>query len=97
MQVRLLGPVDVVVDGEPRPVPGLRRKAVLATLALQSGEIVSVSQLVETVWGDSGARSCPLSARLFSLSACWPRLAARPLRGPSRTLAVGAGTPLKRR
>jgi Transcriptional regulatory protein, C terminal len=53
MQVRLLGPVDVVVGGEPRPVPGLRRKAVLATLALQSGEIVSVSQLVETVWGDS--------------------------------------------
>jgi DNA-binding SARP family transcriptional activator len=53
MQVRLLGPVDVVVDGEPRPVPGLRRKALLATLAVQSGEIVSVSQLVEMVWGDS--------------------------------------------
>jgi DNA-binding SARP family transcriptional activator len=51
MQVRLLGPVDVVVDGEPRPVPGLRRKAVLAPLALQSGEIVS--QLAEMVWGDS--------------------------------------------
>jgi hypothetical protein len=33
MQVRLLGPVDVVVDGGPRPVPGLRRMAVLATLA----------------------------------------------------------------
>ena len=30
MQVRLLGPVDVVVDGEPRPVRGLRRKAILA-------------------------------------------------------------------
>ena len=34
MQVRLLGPVDVVVDGEPRLVAGLRRKAVLAVLAL---------------------------------------------------------------
>jgi hypothetical protein len=35
MQVRLLGPVDVVVDGEPRPVRGLRRKAILAVLALK--------------------------------------------------------------
>jgi DNA-binding SARP family transcriptional activator len=34
-------------------VPGLRRKAVLATLALQSGQIVSVSQLAEVVWRDS--------------------------------------------
>ena len=53
MQVRLLGPVDVVVDGEPRPVSGLRRKAVLATLALHRGEIVSTGQLVEAVWGDT--------------------------------------------
>jgi DNA-binding SARP family transcriptional activator len=53
MQVRLLGPVDVVVDGEARAVHGLRRKAVLATLALQHGEVVSVDQLVDVVWGES--------------------------------------------
>jgi MarR family len=35
MQVRLLGPVD----GEPRPVRGLWRKAVLAVLALRAGEV----------------------------------------------------------
>jgi DNA-binding SARP family transcriptional activator len=53
MQVRLLGQVDVMADSQRRPVPGLRRKAVLATLALQSGQIVSVSQLAEVVRGDS--------------------------------------------
>ena len=53
MQVRLLGPVDVVVNGEPRPVHGLRRKAVLATLALQHGSLVSVDQLIDAVWGDA--------------------------------------------
>jgi DNA-binding SARP family transcriptional activator/tetratricopeptide (TPR) repeat protein len=52
MQVRLLGPVDVVVGGEPRPVHGLRRKAVLAVLALHSGEIVSTGLLTDAVWGD---------------------------------------------
>jgi DNA-binding SARP family transcriptional activator len=53
MQVRLLGPVDVMVDGEPRPVHGLRRKAVLAALALHGGEIVSTGRLVDVVWNET--------------------------------------------
>ena len=40
MQVRLLGPVDVAAGGVARPVPGLRRKAVLAALALHAGDVV---------------------------------------------------------
>ena len=51
MRVRLLGPVDVMVDGGPRPVRGARRKAVLATLALHDGQPVSTGRLVEIVWG----------------------------------------------
>ena len=53
MLVRLLGPVDVVVNGELRPVHGLRRKAVLAAMALRYGEVVSVDWLIEVVWGAS--------------------------------------------
>jgi DNA-binding SARP family transcriptional activator/Tfp pilus assembly protein PilF len=49
--VRLLGPIDVITDGGPRPVHGSRRKAVLATLALHHGEIVSTDRLVDVVWG----------------------------------------------
>src|SRR2546425_163455 len=45
VRIRLLGPVDVVVDGEVRLVSGLRRKAVLATLALHGGEVVSTGRL----------------------------------------------------
>jgi DNA-binding SARP family transcriptional activator/Tfp pilus assembly protein PilF len=51
MRVRLLGPVDVMADGGVRTVSGLRRKAVLATLALQAGEIVSTDRLADIVWG----------------------------------------------
>ena len=52
MQVRLLGPVEVVgPDRAVRPVSGLRRKAVLAVLALRAGEIVSTDRLIEAVWG----------------------------------------------
>ncbi|SCL57758.1 DNA-binding transcriptional activator of the SARP family [Micromonospora eburnea] len=50
MQVRLLGPVDVTVNGRPRPVPGLRRKAVLAALALQPGQPVSVVRVIQVTW-----------------------------------------------
>jgi DNA-binding SARP family transcriptional activator len=53
VQVRLLGPVDVVLDGGPRPVSGLRRKAVLATLALHHGQAVSTGRLVAVIWGES--------------------------------------------
>ena len=53
MQIRLLGPVDVVVHGEPRLVHGLRRKTVLAVLALHGGGVVTTDQLTDAVWGDA--------------------------------------------
>ena len=49
--MRLLGPVDVLVDSVSRPVRGLRRKAVLAVLGLHRGQIVSTDRLVDAVWG----------------------------------------------
>jgi DNA-binding SARP family transcriptional activator/tetratricopeptide (TPR) repeat protein len=48
--VRLLGPVDVVVDSVVRPVSGLRRKAVLAVLGLAAGEVVDTDHLLDVVW-----------------------------------------------
>src|SRR4051812_32529997 len=52
MRVRLLGPVDVAVDGESRPVSGLRRKALLAVLALYHREVVAIDRLIDVVWTD---------------------------------------------
>jgi len=67
VQVRLLGPVDVVVNGDVRPVPGLRRKAVLATLALHCGGIVSTDRLVYAVWGeDASPKAVPTLQRHLS-------------------------------
>jgi DNA-binding SARP family transcriptional activator len=57
VRIRLLGPVDVAHDGESRPVCGLRRKAVLATLALHDGQVVSTDRLVEVVWGESAPQT----------------------------------------
>jgi DNA-binding SARP family transcriptional activator len=45
--------VDVMLHGTPHPVPGLRRKAVFAALALQPGQILSADRLIDIVWGDA--------------------------------------------
>ncbi|GIE95252.1 BTAD domain-containing putative transcriptional regulator [Paractinoplanes rishiriensis] len=50
IQVRLLGPVDLVVGGVTRRVSGLRRKALLAVLALDAGSVVSTDRLIDIVW-----------------------------------------------
>ncbi len=58
MRVRLLGPVDAVVGGVPVSISGLRRRAVLAVLALHSGGIVGTGRLIEAVWaGKAGGVS----------------------------------------
>ncbi|SNY60186.1 BTAD domain-containing putative transcriptional regulator [Paractinoplanes atraurantiacus] len=53
MQVRLLGPVEVEVDGTPGPVRGRRRQALLCMLALHRGRVVSADRLVDVVWHDA--------------------------------------------
>jgi DNA-binding SARP family transcriptional activator/Tfp pilus assembly protein PilF len=53
VQVRLLGPIDVTIDGSPRPLVGRRRKAVLAALALQPARVVSTARLIDLVWDDA--------------------------------------------
>jgi DNA-binding SARP family transcriptional activator len=54
LSVRLLGSVDLCVDGRAASVSGLRRKAVLAALALHVGEVVATDRLIGIVWGDDG-------------------------------------------
>ncbi len=58
-QVRLLGPVDVTVDGVPRAVRGLRRKAVLAALAMAPGEVIGTDRLIELVWVSDAPATAP--------------------------------------
>jgi DNA-binding SARP family transcriptional activator len=68
MQVRLLGPIDVMATGIARDIPGLRRKAVLAALALSPGEVLSTDRLLGIVWGlDTAARVNTLQSHVSYL------------------------------
>jgi len=52
-RVRLLGPVDIVLGGIDQQVAGLRRKALLAVLALNHRRVVSADQLTDVGWGEA--------------------------------------------
>ncbi|MFI9542887.1 BTAD domain-containing putative transcriptional regulator [Streptomyces sp. NPDC052016] len=50
VRVEVLGPLRLLVDGAPVDVPGPRRRAVLALLALAEGRTVTVDRLVDALW-----------------------------------------------
>ena len=51
MDFRLLGPVSVDVDGAAVSVGGPRQMAVLARLMLTPDQVVTMDQMVDSVWG----------------------------------------------
>jgi predicted ATPase/DNA-binding SARP family transcriptional activator len=50
--VGVLGPLALRVAGADVPVPGTRRRALLATLALARGRVVGVDRLIDALWPD---------------------------------------------
>ena len=58
-QILLLGPVRLLVGGEPVRLGGAKQQAVLAVLALRSPRPVTADQLLDALWGDDP----PASAR----------------------------------
>ena len=51
LEIRLLGPFDVSVEGHPVMVSGSKRQALLAMLALPPGRVVGVDALIDALWG----------------------------------------------
>ena len=52
MEFRLLGPLDVVADGEPIGLGGRKPRTLLAALLLRANELVSAERLIDALWGD---------------------------------------------
>jgi predicted ATPase/DNA-binding SARP family transcriptional activator len=51
VEIRLLGPFEVLSDGRPVTVTGSKRDALLTLLALARGRVVGVENLIDSVWG----------------------------------------------
>ncbi|MFF1613814.1 BTAD domain-containing putative transcriptional regulator [Amycolatopsis sp. NPDC058278] len=94
MRVRLLGPVEAVVGGVPVSISGLRRRAVLAVLALHGEGIAGTSWLIEAVWGEraGGVSSNTLQSHVSSLRRVLGDRNAIVARSPGYLLDLGPGT-----
>ncbi|MFI6477557.1 BTAD domain-containing putative transcriptional regulator [Nonomuraea sp. NPDC050663] len=51
MRFRILGPVELLSDGRPLTVPGLKARSLLAVLVLNANTVVPPGRLLEAVWG----------------------------------------------
>lgn len=63
MRVRLLGPVDIVVDTGRMAVGGPQAQAVLALLAVHAGEVVSADRLIDELWGGRPPRAARVTVQ----------------------------------
>jgi predicted ATPase/DNA-binding SARP family transcriptional activator len=52
MEIRILGPLEVVVDGKPLPLGGTRERGLLALLALSPGQTMSTDRIIDSLWGE---------------------------------------------
>ena len=57
--IRLLGPVDLVVDGQPVAIRSASVRTMLAALATRPGQMLSADALIEALWGDRAPRTAP--------------------------------------
>ena len=59
LEIRLLGRLEVLLGAEPLPLGGARQRALLAVLALRSGELVSRDRLIDDLWGNEPTANAP--------------------------------------
>jgi predicted ATPase/DNA-binding SARP family transcriptional activator len=52
LEIRLLGPFEVVAGGRLAEVSGSKRHGLLALLALRRGRVVGVDELIDALWGE---------------------------------------------
>jgi len=53
VEYRVLGPLEVSVDGRPAPLGAPEQRAMLALLACRPNTLVPAAQLVDGLWGES--------------------------------------------
>lgn len=80
---RVLGPLEVAVDGQVVPLGGPKPRLLLAALLLQPNVVVSTELLIEVLWPSSAPRSAAANIRTYvhtlrkRLADCDPELGER--------------------
>ena len=62
---RVLGPLQVLLDGAPQPMAGVKPKAVLAVLLINRNRVVSSAGIAESIWNDDAPAAYSASLQVF--------------------------------
>ena len=89
MEVRVLGPLDIVGEDGPVPLGALKQRRLLAALVVHAGEARSADLLIDAVWGPSPPAS---AAKLLQMYVSQLRKA---LPAPARIRTHGSGYALE--
>ncbi len=65
MEFRILGPLEVVDGERTLPLGARTRRALLAVLLLRRGQVVSVDEIVEALWGAEPPRTAEHSIQVY--------------------------------
>jgi DNA-binding SARP family transcriptional activator/predicted Ser/Thr protein kinase len=57
LDFRILGPLEVIVEGRPLQLGGQRQRALLAILLLEAGRVVATDRLVDLLWGEEAPKT----------------------------------------
>ena len=75
-EFRLIGAMQLVVDGAPAKLPGAAERGLLAVLLLSAGRTVAASSLVDRLWSEEALPADPLNALQLRVSKLRRALAA---------------------
>lgn len=65
VRYRLLGPVEVEVDGAVVPIGGAKARTLLTILLLNADTVVSTHRLIDGVWGETPPLSAPHALHVY--------------------------------
>jgi DNA-binding SARP family transcriptional activator len=65
MEFRILGPLDVLEDGQQLDLGGAKQRALLAMLLLHANEVVSQDRLIEAVWEEQPPETAPKALQVY--------------------------------
>ena len=65
MEYRILGPLEVLLEGRQIALGAAQPRAVLAVLLLHANEVVSVDRLVDELWGESPPPTATKTVQLY--------------------------------
>ena len=68
VRFRLLGPMEIVLEGSALPLPGSAERALLAQLLLAAGRTIPASLLIDRLWAESNLPVDPTNALQIRVS-----------------------------